>query len=461
MLRKAILNGQLVLGEKLPATRQLALDIGISRVTAEAAYSQLEAEGYVIRKTGDGTYVALDQPFTQRTTASTPNSSATHSLSARGQRIIQGGGCQDPLTPMPFAAGSPDLNAFPTKVWQQLTQKVFRQHQHRLFSYGDPQGYAPLREALASYLAQSRGVQCHASQLIILSSSQQALQLISTLLIDEGDTVWVEDPGYNGAKTAFSAMGATLCPIPVDDQGLNWDDAPAAKPPKLIYTTPSHQYPTGAALSLPRRLALLAMAKQEHAWVIEDDYDSEFQYDARPLPALQGLSNRQRVIYIGTFSKVLFPSLRIAYMVLPPELVVPFTTARTVYDGHTPQFTQAVTAEFIHAGHFSAHIRHMRQLYKGKRNQFLTWLDEIQPPYPPIGFNGGLQLTLPLEKGSEQPLTLQAKKLGLLTPGLSPMHLNPTTSKEGWVLGYSALSLETLNKATQQLKSIFHTANAR
>lgn len=219
----------------------------------------------------------------------------------------------------------------------------------------------------------------------MLTSSQQALQLIATLLLDSGDSVWMEEPGYAGARNAFISAGAALTPVAVDGDGLHAE--PSLPEPRLIYLTPSHQYPTGAALSLARRLALLTLAERQQAWIIEDDYDSEFHYDGLPIPAMQGLDRRGRVLYLGTFSKSLFPSLRLAYLIVPPTLVEAFVTARTVYDGHSAQLMQAVTAEFIRQGHFAAHIRYMRQLYHSRRDVLLAAVREklghFATPAPP------------------------------------------------------------------------------
>lgn len=325
-LRRAIHHGALGPGQRLPSSRVLAEDLGVSRVTTEAAYAQLEAEGYLQRRVGQGTFVAIN------IVKSPPAAkvSGEPRLSQRGTQIAQTGGCHDPLQPLPFAAGSPDLRAFPLKLWKQLTAQQLRLRGEALMRYGDPQGYFPLREAIAGYVSQTRGVNCDAQQVVVLTSSQQALQLIATLLLDSGDKVWMEDPGYRGARNAFSSVGAELVPVKVDDAGLMPDEHLPA--PRLIYLTPSHQYPTGVALSLPRRLELLALAQRQRAWIIEDDYDSEFHYDGQPMPAMQGLDRHGNVLYLGTFSKALFPSLRLAYLVLPPALVEPFTTARTVYD---------------------------------------------------------------------------------------------------------------------------------
>ncbi len=464
-LRLAIIQGILPPLQRLPSSRLLASDLRISRITVEAAYGQIEAEGYITRQVGKGTFVSdhFPQSRPRRLSSSHTSTGATQQtaqktpLSSRGAAIIATGGCQDPLSPLPFAAGSPDLRAFPVKTWRQLTNKALRLKSDALFGYGDPQGYLPLREAVAGYLQQSRGVKCCAEHIVITTSSQQALQLLATLLIDEGEPVWTEQPGYLGARNAFTSAGARLCGIPVDEQGMRFDDSAPA--PKLIYLTPSHHYPSGVSLSLSRRIALLDYAKRHQSWIIEDDYDSELHYDGRPFPAMQGLDNHNQVIYLGTFSKVLFPSLRVAYVVLPPGLVQPMTQLRTVYDGHTSQLMQAVTAEFIQQGHFVAHLRYMRQLYQSRRDHLLAQINQKLAHWmQPQPAAGGLQLSVRLPHGQEEPLTEQALKLGVITPGLSALYLPQTpiesATRDGWLLGFSALTPAEITAAIDRLTRI-------
>ncbi|WAT09386.1 PLP-dependent aminotransferase family protein [Rouxiella badensis] len=481
-LRQAIRLGALSPRQRLPSSRLLATDLQLSRITVEAAYAQIEAEGYITRHVGKGTFVSAEvlaaangvnplqdnAPRRSTTKASrklqddrpafAQEKTSSALLSARGAQIIATGGCRDPQTPLPFAAGSPDLRAFPLKLWRQLTNKTLRLGGERLLGYGDPQGHIALREAVAGYLQQSRGVLCSAEHVVITTSSQQALQLLATLLIDNGDPVWIEQPGYLGARNAFASAGAHLHGIPVDEQGVALADN--LPPPRLIYLTPSHHYPTGVSLSLPRRIAMLDYAKRQASWIIEDDYDSELHYDGRPLPAMQGLDTHQRVIYLGTFSKVLFPSLRLAYMVLPPALVAPATTLRTVYDGHTSQLMQAVTAEFIQQGHFAAHLRYMRQLYQSRRDSLLTQIKQKLGDWiTPQPSAGGLQLAVRLPVGQEAILSQQAQRLGVITPGLSALYLPNadtaiSTVKDGWLLGFSALTPGEITAAVDRLQKL-------
>ncbi|HEX5738653.1 MAG TPA: PLP-dependent aminotransferase family protein, partial [Hydrogenophaga sp.] len=393
-LRQAVRSGQARLGERLPSSRDLAQDLGLSRVTVEAAYAQLETEGYLRRQVGQGSFVAIDMGAAARTAARKVSTGDRALLSSRGQRMADTGGCSEPDRPRAFVAGSPDLQAFPVSTWRQLMQHRLRRDAAALMFYGDPQGLPELRDAVARYLTQSRGVRCDAGQVLVLSSSQQALQLLATALLDEGDAVWMEDPGYAGARTAFAASGARVVDMPLDDQGATLD---LHRPvPRLIYLTPSHQFPTGRAMGLERRLAFIAHAQWAKAWLIEDDYDSEFLYDHQPPPAMQGLDDFGRTIYIGTFSKSLFPSIRLAYMVLPEPLVAPLVTARTIFDGHPSQPMQAVAADFMDQGHFAAHLRLMRQLYRGRRDALLESLHRHLPWADPMNSSGGLQMAVRL-----------------------------------------------------------------
>ena len=430
-LRLAISRHHLPAGQQLPSTRQLAQDLNLSRVTVEAAYAQLESEGYLRRETGRGSFVAITMPEL----SAPPAVHQPVHFSARGQQVLATGGCQDPPFPHAFAAGSPELRAFPHEIWRRLSSSVQRSLGSAAMGYGDPCGYLPLRSALADYLALSRGLACQPEQVIILTSSQQALQLLAMMFVDPGDEVWMEEPGYPGARNAFLAAGAQLRGIAVDAEGA----LPAGGRAKLMYLTPSHHYPTGVTLSLPRRLAWLDWAQRNQSWLIEDDYDSEFHYDERPIPALQGLDRHQRVITLGTFSKSLFPSLRLAWMVVPPALITPIGQARSVLDGHSALLPQAVTAAFLQQGHFASHLRLMRQLYRSRRDLLMEQINaRLTPWITPIARGGGLQLTVKLAQ-DEAPLTARAAQIGLLLPRLSPLYAGPAR-QQGWILGYAALT---------------------
>ncbi|WP_428943634.1 PLP-dependent aminotransferase family protein [Pantoea sp. FN060301] len=445
-LRRLIGSGALRMGERLPSSRLMAADLALSRVTVEAAYAQLESEGYLLRKSGKGTFVAVSLPPPRRATRTPPPVAVQ--LSARGKQIVATGGCRDPLFPQAFASGSPDLRAFPHDIWRRLMNQRLRHHSEALMRYGDPQGLPELRDAVASYLAQSRGVQCSAEQVVILTSSQQALQMIALLLCDDGDEVWLEEPAYAGARNAFISAGAAASGIAIDSEGAVLPDA---SPPGLVYLTPSHQYPTGITMSLQRRLAWLDYARRRGCWLIEDDYDSEFYYDAQPMPAMQGLDKGGRTLYLGTFSKALFPSLRLAYLVVPPALVEPLCRLRSVMDGHSAQIVQAVTADFIHNGYFQAHLRLMRKLYASRRELLLTELEtKLGENLIPLSQGCGLQMTVTLPQGGEQRLTEEARAVGLILPRLSPLYAG-TPQQEGWLLGFSALQRTEIVQAVNKL----------
>lgn len=452
-LRQWIETAHLQAGQKLPSTRQLATDLTLSRVTVEAAYAQLESEGYLRRETGRGSFVAITLPDK----APRIRASRMARLSRRGQQVLATGGCQDAPFPCAFAAGSPELRAFPHAVWRRLTARIQHSEGQSVMSYGDPSGYMPLRHALADYLALSRGIHCQPEQVVILTSSQQALQLLALMLVDPGDNVWMEEPGYAGARNAFLAAGARVSGISVDGQGA----VPQPGAAKLMYLTPSHQYPTGVALSLPRRLAWLDWARRNGSWLIEDDYDSEFHYDERPAPALHALDRDQRVITLGTFSKSLFPSLRLAWMVVPEALVEPSGRVRSILDGHSALLPQAVTAAFMQQGHFASHLRLMRQLYQSRRDRLLEQIEQRLTPWlTPFPCPGGLQLAVNLLQGDEGALTVQAANAGLLLPRLSPLY-SEKTNRQGWLLGFAALTPDEIVAGCDSLVRLLSRSASR
>lgn len=451
-LRQAIGEGALTAGNRLPSSRLLAVELQLSRVTVEAAYGQLESEGYLMRKTGQGTFVAvtLRAPDVKPAAGGVPQNVT---LSRRAATVVASGGCQDPLYPQAFAAGSPELRAFPHQLWRRLTARQQRLGS-TLMRYGDPQGWLPLRQAIAAYLAQARGVRCAPEQIMVLTSSQQALQMLSLLLLDSGEEVWMENPGYPGARHAFLCAGAHISGVAVDERGAV---PPADGAPRLIYLTPSHQYPTGAPLSLERRLAWLTLAEQKQSWIVEDDYDSEFWYDAQPMPAMQGLRPDGRVIYLGTFSKSLFPSLRLAWMVVPDAFIDPLMRLRSVMDGHSALLPQAVTAAFIEQGHYAAHLRLMRQLYQSRRDLLQEQLNtRLSDPLQLLPCRGGLQMTALLRQGEEAALTRRAAQQQLLLPRLAPCWPGAEfPTQQGWLLGFAALERAEIIAGVNKLAALF------
>jgi GntR family transcriptional regulator / MocR family aminotransferase len=374
-VRAAILTGKLVAGSRLPSTRELATELGLSRTTVLNAFDQLIAEGYMEGHTGVGTYVTRSLPedllqIGAKTVRLAKRSQSRRLLSRRGDQIASTAVTATPRLDKPraFRSGIPALDLFPFRIWAKLTSQRWHTASYELLQYGDPAGYRPLREAIAAYLGASRAVRCEADQVIVVAGSQQALEIAAQVLLDPGDAVWVEDPGYLGARAAMLGAGACLVPVPVNEEGLDVTEGlRRCAASRVACVSPSHQFPLGMIMSVARRLALLEWASRSGGWIIEDDYDSEYRYSGRPVASLQGLDSEGRVVYIGTFSKVLFPSLRLGYIVAPADLVDPFIKARAIFDRHSPTIEQAVLADFISGGHFARHIRLMRTIYADRQ----------------------------------------------------------------------------------------------
>ncbi|RAU18892.1 PLP-dependent aminotransferase family protein [Nitrincola tibetensis] len=458
-LRQLILDGELPANHPLPASRALAVSLNVSRDTVENAYSLLHAEGYIERQVGSGSFVAevplLHKP--KRKTTGRPVDQASIQLSKRGQKIFNNEGVRETLTPRPFAPGIPETRLFPLSLWARLERQVIRDYQFKALQHSDPQGTKELRRAIAHYVNIERGAHATPERILILTSSQQAIALCAQVLLDEGDNIFTENPLYQGARKAFNTAGLTSIPIPVDQQGMRVDllkQHPSSA--KVISLTPSHQYPTGATLSLERRLELIEWAEQNQAWIIEDDYDSEFHYAGKPTACVQGLDAYQRTIYIGTFTKSLFPSVRIGYMILPMQLVAPMTTARTLQDGHTATISQLTLARFIENGHFGAYIRQMRQIYAKRlitlEQLVRTHLKNFIEPMPPLG---GMQMPCVLiDRVSEDVIIEQAKQQGITLISLSSLYIG-TPKQAGFLLGFAAYTEREMELAIQVIRKIF------
>jgi GntR family transcriptional regulator/MocR family aminotransferase len=368
-IRRSILEGRLAPGSFLPSSRALADDLAVARSTVVFAYEQLHAEGYLEGEIGAGTRVSAVLPDAlvraDLPSAGPAPTDATSPLSTRGLGIAARG--SEPRGGGPgraFRCGTPALDAFPVDLWGRLLARRWQGSSSTLLGYGDPCGYPRLRKAIATYLGAARGVRCTPEQVIVVSGTQQGLDLASRLLVDPGDAVWIEDPGYAGARDAFAAAGAEIVPVRVDEYGIDVEAGERLAPnARLAFVTPSSQMPLARVLAPARRAALLAWAARRRAWIFEDDYGGEFRYATAPLPAVQGLDRAGTVLYSGTFSKVLFPALRLGYLVVPPALVEAFAAAKRCADLHSPQLTQAVLADFIEAGHFERHLRRLRRLY--------------------------------------------------------------------------------------------------
>lgn len=447
--RDAILSGALKAGTALPSTRTIAAETSVSRKTAEEAYAQLESEGYVVRRAGSGSFVA---EVTLPSRARPVRPSGRRTLSARGRASVAAMSCVEPAEVRAFAAGLPALEAFPFEIWQRLIARHARRLDAASLVYGDPAGALALREAIAAYLTGSRGVRCDASQVIVVSSSQQGIDLVARLFLDPGDAAWLEDPGYYGARAALTSAGARIVPVPVDGDGLDVARGEQLAPEaRLAYVTPSNQYPLGSTMSLERRLALLEWARRTSAWIIEDDYDSEFRYDGRPVASIQGLDRAGRVFYIGTFTKTLYPSLRLGYVVAPPDLVERLVVARTQIDGHPSTFMQRVVADFMSEGHFGAHVRRMRALYHARRDVFVDAVDR-QLGLPIANADAGMRATVFLRRNDEE-VSLRAAQAGLVAPALSRYFVGEG-KRNGLVLGYAGLEPAAIRKAVAKLAAV-------
>ena len=456
--RTAIISGRLRANTRLPSTRALAEDFGVCRNTVIYAFDQLVAEGYLEGRPGSGTYVTGALPdemlwLTAKPPASMRATGRARLLSNRGRKMAGIAPFFPPVKAKPFRHGLPALDAFPLELWTRLAAKRLRHFPRELLGYGDPIGYRPLREAIVEYLGTSRAVHCEPEQVIVVAGSQQAIYLTAQILLDAGDPAWIEDPGYLGARGALVAAQARLVPVPVDEQGLN-----VAKGIKLnaaarlIYVTPSNQYPSTVTMSLSRRLELLEWAARSDAWIVEDDYDSEFRYKKRPVAALQGLDKYNRVIYLGTFSKLLAPTLRLGYLVVPPELVDAFSATSALISRHPPSIEQAVLADFVDQGHLGRHIRRMRTLYMERQEEFveaasrdLAGILEINPPEAGTHLIGWLPESL-----DDKSVAQAAAECGVETKPFSTYCLK-VKRRGGLVLGYGAFSKNQIRSGMQKL----------
>lgn len=468
-LRGAILAGQLAAGSRLPSTRTLASQLGVSRNTVFLAYEQLLAEGYIVAHVGQGTRVApvlpppllhLPRARQQPAPASVPPAREHPHLSERGHLMantprmpgapasshasyVPSDVSHAPAAAPPLVPGLPDLDAFPYALWARLVARHARDSLPFAAGYQDPAGYRPLREAIAAHVGVARGIRCAPDQVIVVAGSQGGIDLAARLLLDPGAAAWVEDPGYPGAKGALLGAGAHLVPVPVDGEGLLVAEGRARAPDaRLAAVTPSHQFPLGATMSLPRRLALLEWARDAGAWILEDDYDSEYRFGGRPIEALVGLDGSDRVIYAGTFSKVLFPALRLGYLIVPPPLAADFAAARRFVDAHPPILEQMALSDFMRAGHFSRHVRRMRALYAARRAALATAVrEELGGLLALAPQEAGLQVVGWLPPGvDDQAAARLASAAGIVLLPISTFAMDPSSLRRGGLLlGYSSM----------------------
>jgi GntR family transcriptional regulator / MocR family aminotransferase len=455
----AIVSGMLQPGQRVPSTRGLALELGISRIPVLTAYAQLLAEGYFQSRVGTGTLVSRslpDQPLSPEprtgpipTTRRTPGTLATHRKlphSIENAPWRRGWGA--------FGVGQVAFDQFPFSVWNSLVTRHCRSSDTKYLDYGNPMGLKRLRAAIAAYLRTSRGVRCDADQIMIVSGSQQALDLCARVLLEPSSQVWVEEPGYRFARNVFALNHCRVVPVPVDSEGLNVAEGiKRCHQARAALVTPSHQYPLGFTMSASRRLQLLDWAERSRSWILEDDYDSEYRYENMPISSLQGLSCNDRVIYIGTFSKVLFPSLRLGYLVIPTELVERFQSVRTAMDIGPAIFFQEVLADFICEGHFSRHIRRMRLLYRERRNALLQGLRVAFGPGLEItGEQAGMHLCIMANGIGDHEIAQRAARGNLWLTPLSSSYTGKV-SRQGFILGFGSTKTEEMPNAVRKLRA--------
>jgi len=466
--RAAIVARYLRPGERIPSTRSLASELRLSRIPVLNAYSQLLAEGYFESRVGAGTFVTSSLPDQL-----TPSEDYTRG-SSRLRRMPRSIARRSSLIPRyerpawvrghgAFSVSQPAVDAFPFHAWSNLIARYWRNLHLSALQYGDPMGYRELREAIAAYLRASRGVMCEWRQIMIVSGSQQALDVSARVLLDVGSPVWVEEPGYWLARHVLLSAGCRLVPVPVDDDGL--DVATGIErccKARAAYVAPSHQYPLGAMMSASRRFQLLDWAQSSGSWIVEDDYDSEYRYDSKPIASLQGLDRSSRVIYIGTFSKVLFPSLRVGYIVIPSDLVDHFAAIRHAMDVGPPHLYQAVLATFINEGHFSRHIRRMRLTYRERREVLVTSIQkELDSVLQAHGAEAGLHLAVTLPRGyRDRAISAQAALQNLWLWPLSPSYLSKNV-RQGFILGFGGTTAKEIPEAVRKLRAILVSDRAR
>lgn len=458
IFRELILNKRLRPGDRLPATRNLASELGVSRVIITQGFEQLILEGYLVGKTGSGTYVAEIIPdsltLTQNTT-SQKSPARQHIVNGKPNilsDVLKRSSVKEDV--VPFITGTPSLDLFPYKIWSQVAMQVMKNFKQYHLGYDDALGYMPLRVEIAKYLRVARAVNCEPEQVIVINGSQQGLNLVVQCLLKKEDAVWMEDPGYYGAKFAFSNVGANICPIPIEEDGIDLDYAVKHYADgKLLYITPSHQFPLGKTLSLTKRLKLLKWAHQHNMWILEDDYDSELRYEGRPLASLQGLDQHQRVIYMGTFTKVLFPGLRLAYVVAPSlEMVDRLKLIKAMLDRQSPIMEQAIVASFMEEGHFLRHLRKMRLLYDERKNTLVKLLkdkigDQLEIDNTAAGMNLVAWFTgkIDLEKFIQQ-----TNEQGIVVPLVNDYTMKYYT-RPGITLGFSAFTKYKMKIGVEKL----------
>lgn len=460
-LREAILSGRLHAGSKVPSGRALAEMMGISRNSVIAGFERLQDEGYLVTRRGAGTFVAENLPDHAISgpvvsPADAAGEQVTANISPLAETLLSqrvaSGASSDAL----FMVGTGCVDLFPHDVWGRLLGRVWRQSRYALHAHSEPHGYPPLRRAICHYVRATRGLQCDEDQILIVNGTQQAINLTVQTLLQPGDEVWLDDPGYDGARGAFLSQRLTVRPVRADEEGMDvydglrrWPDA------KLVFTAPSHQFPGGGTLSLARRSALLSWAAKHHVWILEDDYNGEFRYADRPLQALQGLDRHQRVIYAGTFSKMLYPAFRLGFLVVPKALIPAFEVAKYYADTGCGYLEQATLTRFINEGHYARHVRRVRKACYERRqavtdaiNQYLPALLAIVPS------DSGIHLLCRMKNGVPAQTVIRAgRQCGM---GMQPLarYCRPDAPQEGVLFGFAAYPAEKLTDGIRRLAEV-------
>jgi GntR family transcriptional regulator / MocR family aminotransferase len=462
-LRAAIVEGRVAPGTRLPSTRSLAEALGVSRSTITSSFAQRHSEGYLQATTGSGTFVSSDLPDDagERPQPGPHSDGASIRLSTYGASLAEAGPLEPPRVPdtIDFRDGRPAFDAFPFAEWRRCVSEAARNEGAWLDYRPDPAGHPPLREAIASYLGRARGILCTADDIVIVSGSQQAIDIVARVLIEPGDVVALEEPGYLGAQRTFAANGADLRAIPVDRDGMRVELlATSAAGARLVYVTPSHQFPLGAVLSSERRRALLRWAEEAGAVIVEDDYDSAYRYEGRPIPALFGIDRSDRVVYVGTFSKTMFPALRIGYVVVPPALNDVVLAAKAFSDRQSPILEQRALVAFMAGGGFERHLRRMRILYRARRSALLDALRRhIGDDAEVIGDQAGMHLVVRLPVTDSRAFAARALRAGVVLMSTAAHHLHDSVPGE-FILGFAELDEATMEEGIARLGRLIRNA---
>jgi GntR family transcriptional regulator/MocR family aminotransferase len=458
-LLDAILDGRLRPGERLPPTRELARSLEVSRNTVAAAYERLTADGFLAGRVGAGTFVADSSVGSARTRRRAPGGADVAPRRLWRTIPASGGSAQPPAAPprFDFQVGVPDARLFPLEAWRRLVGRELRPATVQAGGYGDPAGSAALRAAIARHIGVSRSVQAGADDVLVTQGTQQALDLIGRVLVDPGTCVAVEEPGYLPARLVFRALGARVVGVPVDAEGIEVSALPAGA--RLVYTTPSHQYPLGTPMSLPRRRALLAWAERHRAVVIEDDYDSEFRFSDRPLEPLQSLDRGGRVIYVGSFSKTMSPMLRVGFLVAPASLQQTLRTAKQLTDWHGDLTTQGALARFIDEGLFARHVRRATREYARRHERIVGILRrDLGDVLDLVPASAGLHLCARLSSGAGGvdvgAVVRRASAAGVFVRGLDTF-CGERPVQHGLVIGYGAIALDLVDEGLRRLATAF------